>query len=263
MANARLPIVLHLTPEEIARRYRACRDGVEKTHWQVLWLLTRPGQPLSPAQAPPQASRSARPRPPRRWASRRSGAAPCSSAGTPTGRPAWPTAARPPTAAGASSPPSSTSTSGPPSASRRPTPGSGPGPRSPPMSATAGACGSASRPAGNGCAAWASRPRCRARVIRRPPRPPPGGRGKDALGARLAELRRQHPRQAVELWADDGARLGLKPITRRVWAVRGHRPPSYGRTRYQWTYVYGFVHPASGRNLELLLPAANTDWMGL
>jgi hypothetical protein len=36
-----------------------------------------------------------------------------------------------------------------------------------------------------------------------------------------------------------------------------------GRTKYEWLYVYGFIHPASGRNLELLLPAANTDWMGL
>ena len=54
MANARLPIVLHLPPEEIARRYRACRSGVEKTHWQVLWLLTRPDQPLSPARAAEQ-----------------------------------------------------------------------------------------------------------------------------------------------------------------------------------------------------------------
>jgi hypothetical protein len=26
-------------------------------------------------------------------------------------------------------------------------------------------------------------------------------------------------------------------------------------------YVDGFVHPASGRNLEWLLPAADTDWM--
>jgi transposase len=51
MANTRLPVVLHLPPEQIARRYRACRSGVEKTHWQVIWLLTRPDQPLSPAQA--------------------------------------------------------------------------------------------------------------------------------------------------------------------------------------------------------------------
>jgi transposase len=54
MANTRLPIVQHLPPEEIARRYRTCRTGVEKTHWQVLWLLTRSEQPLSPAQAAPQ-----------------------------------------------------------------------------------------------------------------------------------------------------------------------------------------------------------------
>ena len=42
MSRTRLPIVLHLPPEDISRRYRACRRGVEKTHWQLLWLLTRP-----------------------------------------------------------------------------------------------------------------------------------------------------------------------------------------------------------------------------
>jgi hypothetical protein len=67
----------------------------------------------------------------------------------------------------------------------------------------------------------------------------------------------------VELWAEDEARLGLKPIARRVWAPRGRRPAANGRTKYEWLYVYGFVHPASGRNLELLLPSANTDGMGL
>jgi hypothetical protein len=79
----------------------------------------------------------------------------------------------------------------------------------------------------------------------------------------MAELRRDHPEKAVELWAEDEARLGLKPIARRVWAVKGRRPTAGGRTKYQWLYVYGFVHPASGRNLELILPAANTDWMEL
>ena len=51
MSRTRLPIVPHLTPDQIYRRYRACRTGVEKTHWQLLWLLTRPEQPLAPAQA--------------------------------------------------------------------------------------------------------------------------------------------------------------------------------------------------------------------
>ena len=50
MARPRLPIAPHLSPEEIARRYRACRDGREKTHWQVLWLLTRSDEPPTPAE---------------------------------------------------------------------------------------------------------------------------------------------------------------------------------------------------------------------
>ncbi len=79
----------------------------------------------------------------------------------------------------------------------------------------------------------------------------------------MAELRRRHPGRAVELWAEDEARLGLKPIVRRVWAIRGRRLTACGRTKYRWLYVYGFVHPAGGRNLELILPAANTDWMAL
>jgi hypothetical protein len=45
--------------------------------------------------------------------------------------------------------------------------------------------------------------------------------------------------------------------------LRGRRPIAAGRSKYEWLYVYGFVHPASGRNLELLLPAADADWMGL
>ena len=66
----------------------------------------------------------------------------------------------------------------------------------------------------------------------------------------------------IRPWAEDEARPGLKPIARRVWAVRGRRPTAHGRAKYQWLYVYGLVHPASGTNLELILPAADTDWMG-
>ena len=50
MARPRLPIAPHLSPDEIARRYRACRTGVEKTHWQILWLLTRTGGSPAPAE---------------------------------------------------------------------------------------------------------------------------------------------------------------------------------------------------------------------
>ena len=50
MPRPRLPIHSHLTSQDIAKCYRSCRDGLEKTHWQVLWLLTREQPAPSPAQ---------------------------------------------------------------------------------------------------------------------------------------------------------------------------------------------------------------------
>ena len=47
----RLPVVGHLSHEEIDRRYRTCADAAEKTRWHVLWLVTRPEQPLSATKA--------------------------------------------------------------------------------------------------------------------------------------------------------------------------------------------------------------------
>lgn len=47
----------------------------------------------------------------------------------------------------------------------------------------------------------------------------------------------------------DEHRVGLQPIVRRVWAPRGQRPIAVVQTRYQWRYLVGWVHPASGRTL--------------
>jgi transposase len=49
MSRIRLPIIAHLGPGEVARRYKACRDGLEKTNRQVVWLLTRTPEPPTPA----------------------------------------------------------------------------------------------------------------------------------------------------------------------------------------------------------------------
>ena len=74
-------------------------------------------------------------------------------------------------------------------------------------------------------------------------------------------LRKKHRGKVVEVWAEDEARLGLKPITRRVWAVRGRRPVSNGQTKYQWMYVYGFAHPKTGRLFHVFLPRVKTELM--
>jgi transposase len=81
------------------------------------------------------------------------------------------------------------------------------------------------------------------------------------LRQRLARLRRTHPGRQVELWAEDEARLGLKPVTRRVWSLRGRRPRSGGRTRFDWLYVYGFARPRTGQTFCVLLPRVNADRM--
>lgn len=51
--------------------------------------------------------------------------------------------------------------------------------------------------------------------------------------------------------------MGLKPILRRVWARRGHRPRAIVRPRYEWEYVYGFVQPETGSTHWLLMPTVN------
>jgi transposase len=81
------------------------------------------------------------------------------------------------------------------------------------------------------------------------------------LRRRLKRLRRTHPGRRVEVWAEDEARLGLKPVTRRVWALKGRRPRSGGRTRFDWLYVYGFARPGTGQTFCVLLPRVNADRM--
>ena len=83
------------------------------------------------------------------------------------------------------------------------------------------------------------------------------------LGDRVAELKAAAPARPVELWCEDEARLGLKPIVRKVWALRGQRPIATNRTRYEWLYVYGFVRPATGQSYWLVVPTVTTAVMSL
>src|SRR5262245_10815437 len=47
----RLEVAGHLAPDEVFRRYRACADGREKARWHAIWLMVRPGGPLSAERA--------------------------------------------------------------------------------------------------------------------------------------------------------------------------------------------------------------------
>lgn len=75
----------------------------------------------------------------------------------------------------------------------------------------------------------------------------------------MALIQQQYPKVPVELWAMDEHRIGLQPIIRRVWAPKGTPVRAQVAPRYQWMYVYGFVHPQSGQTTWLLLPTVNVE----
>ena len=56
----------------------------------------------------------------------------------------------------------------------------------------------------------------------------------------------------IETFATDEHRIGLKPITRRVWAPRGQRPIAPCHHRFEWLYVTAFVSPATGESFWYL-----------
>lgn len=76
-------------------------------------------------------------------------------------------------------------------------------------------------------------------------------------------VRDAHPDAELEVWAQDEARIGLKPLLRRVWALRGDRPLAVQNPRYKWLYVFGFVRPDTGRMFSLLMPTVNTQVMSI
>ena len=76
-------------------------------------------------------------------------------------------------------------------------------------------------------------------------------------------MRATYPSAAVEVWATDEHRIGLKPILRPVWARKGQRPVARVQHRFQWLYLLAFVHPASGRSEWQFASTVNTAVMSV
>jgi hypothetical protein len=85
---------------------------------------------------------------------------------------------------------------------------------------------------------------------------------KQHLRPLLRQVAMAFPQATVELWAVDEHRIGLKPILHKAWTLptfqcrSPQRPSAPGEHRYEWRYLVGFAHPASGRTVFhlLLLP---------
>lgn len=75
-----------------------------------------------------------------------------------------------------------------------------------------------------------------------------------------ADLAKKHPTEKIEVWSFDEHRIGLQPIIRHVWVPPEEKQPIVPvYPRYEWTWLYGFVHPESGKTCTLLMPYVNTS----
>jgi hypothetical protein len=79
------------------------------------------------------------------------------------------------------------------------------------------------------------------------------------LSIRAQQIEQEYPKATVEVWGMDEHRLGLKPVIRRVWVARGEQPIANVHWRYQWLWLYGFVHPVTGETYFWILPKVNID----
>ncbi len=68
----------------------------------------------------------------------------------------------------------------------------------------------------------------------------------ESLVDAVNQIQGDHPNARVETWAQDEARMSLKPIFRRVWVPREYHRVGDHKPRSQWLYLYALVRPATG-----------------
>src|SRR5437868_15535066 len=88
---------------------------------------------------------------------------------------------------------------------------------------------------GTTCSGWAIVPGC---LVLNMPKPMRSNRRcLKKLPDEVEAIRQAHPSSQVELWRSDEHRIGLKPILRRVWALKGTAVRAIVSPHYQWMYV--------------------------
>ena len=81
---------------------------------------------------------------------------------------------------------------------------------------------------------------------------------KKKLGLRVAQIQQSHPCAEVEVWGMDEHRVGLKPILRRIWVDEWTVPTAKVNWKFKWLWLYGFVNPQSGETYWWIMPCVNT-----
>jgi transposase len=83
---------------------------------------------------------------------------------------------------------------------------------------------------------------------------------KKKLSQSAQQLQSQDANATVEVWCEDEHRLGLKPMSRRIWVEEGWQPVAQVNWRFQWLWLVGFVHPPTGETKQILLAVDRAGW---
>lgn len=82
---------------------------------------------------------------------------------------------------------------------------------------------------------------------------------KKKLSEEVEKVKVEHPDADVEVWCEDEHRIGQHPVPRRVWAEAGYPPESKVNWKREWLWLYAFVQPQTGETYWWILPYVNTE----
>lgn len=75
----------------------------------------------------------------------------------------------------------------------------------------------------------------------------------------METIKEEYPESDVEVWSMDEHRLGLKPVLRREWVDEYTQATARINWKFQWLWLYGFVHPSTGETYWWILPFVNSE----
>jgi len=81
---------------------------------------------------------------------------------------------------------------------------------------------------------------------------------KKKLQQEVERIQTEHPNAAVEVWSEDEHRIGLHPMVRRIWVEQGEQPTAKVNWQREWLWLYAFVRPQTGQTYWWILPYVNT-----
>ena len=81
---------------------------------------------------------------------------------------------------------------------------------------------------------------------------------KKKLTTVVERVQSKHPDADVEVWCEDEHRIGLQPVIRRFWVEEGDQPTAVVNWKREWLWLYAFVQPQTGESYWWILPYVNT-----